>query len=295
MDNPTTVRVLNACPACDRQYDVSHLDVGRKVLCACGERFDVHRQKPHDPLVLKCGHCGGLLKEGARSCEYCSAEITLEERRMSSVCPKCFARMAVDARYCMECGVKIDPQAIYALDEGTRCSRCKGELRRRALGSTQVVECSACGGIWLSVQAFLRLCERAEATRACDESLADGKPAQAALEPEPVHYIPCPVCGCLMGRKNYGRSSGVIIDTCYAHGVWLDDRELARILAFIRAGGLDRERQREIERLHEEQRRTDAELGRLKSVWTSRLRGSPPGVGPNLVLNGILDAIDLLF
>lgn len=34
-------------------------------------------------------------------------------------------------------------------------------------------------------------------------------------------FIPCVRCGKKMNRKNFGRISGVIIDECGKHGVWL--------------------------------------------------------------------------
>jgi len=49
-----------------------------------------------------------------------------------------------------------------------------------------------------------------------------------------------------MNRKNFGRISGVLIDECNKHGVWLDAGELAKIQHFIADGGLDRARDREI-------------------------------------------------
>jgi Zn-finger nucleic acid-binding protein len=50
-------------------------------------------------------------------------------------------------------------------------------------------------------------------------------------------YRPCPSCKQLMVRRNYAHASGVIIDLCREHGVWFDADELARILAWVRAGG----------------------------------------------------------
>ena len=257
MEDPARYRLLNACDQCGRQYDVSHLDAGGRVQCECGARFPVRAQQPHQPRALKCSSCGGLLRDGARKCEYCSAEITLEEQRLSSMCPKCFARMAHDARFCMECGIAIATQAIYALAEGVRCPRCRSGLQSRSLGSTAVTECSSCAGFWLSTEAFVRLCEQAEAEHAGVAAAARGPLPPQTVENHKVLYLPCLVCEQLMTRKNYGASSGVIIDVCRTHGVWLDHRELERILAFIRAGGLQRERQREIERLKQEQRKTN--------------------------------------
>jgi hypothetical protein len=43
-----------------------------------------------------------------------------------------------------------------------------------------------------------------------------------------------------MNRRNYGGSSAVIIDLCKTDGIWFDADELARILVWIRAGGVER-------------------------------------------------------
>jgi Zn-finger nucleic acid-binding protein len=57
-----------------------------------------------------------------------------------------------------------------------------------------------------------------------------------------------------MNRVNYARRSGVVLDVCKTHGMWFDQDELRRVLAFIAAGGLDRAREREIEDLKEAKR-----------------------------------------
>jgi hypothetical protein len=41
-----------------------------------------------------------------------------------------------------------------------------------------------------------------------------------------------------MNRINYGAKSGVVLDVCQKDGAWFDADELARILAWIREGGL---------------------------------------------------------
>ena len=41
-----------------------------------------------------------------------------------------------------------------------------------------------------------------------------------------------------MNRRNFGDRSGVILDLCSPHGVWFDADELARVLDWVRAGGL---------------------------------------------------------
>jgi Zn-finger nucleic acid-binding protein len=69
-----------------------------------------------------------------------------------------------------------------------------------------------------------------------------------------VRYSPCPACAKIMNRVNFARSSGIVLDICKAHGVWLDADELRRVLEFLRAGGLQQAREREKRALDEELR-----------------------------------------
>ncbi|HMF57614.1 MAG TPA: zf-TFIIB domain-containing protein, partial [Pyrinomonadaceae bacterium] len=74
-----------------------------------------------------------------------------------------------------------------------------------------------------------------------------------------VRYVPCPECGQLMNRINFARCSGVIVDVCKGHGTWFDRDELRQIVEFIRAGGLDASRARELAKIEEERRQLQQE------------------------------------
>lgn len=251
------MRTFQACPSCGRQYDVTCCATGERLRCLCGKPFGVQHPEPRAPRALRCSNCGGALRDAARSCDYCSAEITLEERRLDALCPGCGARMASDARFCMECGIEILPQALAPLREAASCPRCCGALRVRAWTGAQAIECSACGGLWLEPGSFERLCQRAEAREQALESLgAAGAPARS-IDASVVRYLPCVRCGQPMNRRNFGQSSGILLDVCREHGLWLDHGELQRALAFAQAGGLVRARQREIERLEHERQRLE--------------------------------------
>lgn len=50
-------------------------------------------------------------------------------------------------------------------------------------------------------------------------------------------YRKCPMCAEWMGRHNFGGHSGVVIDRCGTHGVWLEGSELRRLSEWWRAGG----------------------------------------------------------
>lgn len=107
---------------------------------------------------------------------------------------------------------------------GRRCPRCKAELIRQALGPNQVERCASCHGVWIAAAEFNQLLadlDRLEAVR--KHELLHREPEQA------VSYIACPRCSEIMERLNFGRSSGIMVDTCKRHGIWLDRGELRRV------------------------------------------------------------------
>lgn len=52
-----------------------------------------------------------------------------------------------------------------------------------------------------------------------------------------VRYKKCPVCAERMVHLNFGNRSGVILDYCGNHGLWLEGGELRRLAEWWRAGG----------------------------------------------------------
>lgn len=262
------------------------MKAGERLRCTCGESFDVLARAVRSPRVFRCGQCGAALPAEGRACAYCSAEITLEERGLSGVCPGCSARLSANARFCMECGIAIRPQRLTALKEGVACPRCRGTLRVREVGGASAIECASCAGLWISAAEFASFCERAEkqdlATNLERDASGATKPASSVVSgavrgdstarvPR-EGYIPCIACGELMQRRNFGGGSGIVIDQCKDHGVWLDHRELERALEFVRRGGLLRMREKEIARLAREAERRRESSGAPASP--------PPELGP---------------
>ena len=52
-----------------------------------------------------------------------------------------------------------------------------------------------------------------------------------------IKYVKCPVCRILMNRVNFGRRSGVIIDQCKKHGIWVNNGEITHLMEWKKAGG----------------------------------------------------------
>lgn len=240
------MRLLVACPECQRQYDATRRRVGSRFRCHCGAVVEVRQPQGHDARVVRCSSCGAPRLEHSQSCPFCRSDFTLHERDLDTVCPNCLARVSDRARFCHHCGTGLVPELDAGAETSLSCPACQDGhcLTSRRLGAEQVtvLECGACGGFWLGPEAFRQLAERSRS-----QAVPAGVPVSPVREvggteapPGPRRgsfYRPCVVCGELMNRTNYGHSSGVIVDACRDHGIWFDADELARVLAWLRAGG----------------------------------------------------------
>lgn len=232
---------LVACPGCRTQYDVSGREEA-SFACPCGATVEIGPARAVDAEVRRCGSCGALLEDGATSCGYCRAKVT-RQGELSLLCPDCYARNHPTARFCTACGVPFRPHPMPDAGKPLPCVRCGTPTAPRAIGGVTVRECPDCNGIWVPGTQFDDLVTRAiEAWKGAEEGAIVPAPRRTGGNPaaERVEYRKCPECGRMMSRRNYRRTSGVIVDRCHDHGTWLDADELERIAGFILSGGLDR-------------------------------------------------------
>jgi len=107
------------------------------------------------------------------------------------------------------------------------CPRCAVSLDAKELGRL----CPDCEGCWLDFSEFNEL------LRLGDEQL-EGSELAATLTAGPRDEVPqdrylrCPLCGARMRRHIYLLDSGVVVDECREHGIWLDDGELGKIRSY---------------------------------------------------------------
>ncbi len=263
------MRLLVACPKCQRQYDATDREIGTRFRCHCGEAVTIEEPKGHDASVVRCSSCGAPRAEGSTSCKFCNADFTLHERDLHTVCPKCFARISDRAGFCSHCGIRLMADMLAGDQSALVCPACDDETRltSRSIGEVTALECGRCTGLWLGSEAFSHLTDRAadEAMNVELELKALNR-SPADLPPEGRwRYRSCPVCEKMMNRRHYGRQSGVIVDICKDHGVWFDAEELPRIIAWIRSGGLAKANQR---RAAEAARKEKAERAKPKPLST---------------------------
>ncbi len=293
LDFRTALRHLVACDYCELQYDASSRRGGDRFHCHCGRVITVPERSGHDAAVVRCSACGGVRLHEEAACRYCGAGFTLHEQDLHTLCPGCAARISDRARFCHYCATLIAPHESAGEPTQYACPAC-GQDRRlysRALGDQRVsaMECGCCGGLWLDNVVFELLEQRfrdgaASATTFADEKCR-GRGDRERDRQEPF-YRRCPVCAALMHRRNYGRRSGVLIDTCKAHGIWFDLGELDTLLRWVKAGGLDK-----AEKWAEQNREQAAKVSRLLASIDHERRASQAttrGSGMDLI-SRILD------
>jgi len=117
-----------------------------------------------------------------------------------------------------------------------QCPRCQLSLAGVTAGTIALTNCAQCGGVFVAAATFQTICVDPQAQA---DVLALNQPPTAPIDPH-VKYLKCPQCLAMMNRCNFAHRSGVIVDICKPHGIWVDHDGLRQIVAFIRAGGLER-------------------------------------------------------
>jgi Zn-finger nucleic acid-binding protein len=225
---------------------------------------------------LKCPNCGARVAPDHAHCEFCGVALATQ------TCPSCLRTVFVGFEHCPECGAEVVRPGVAAQ---ASCPSCKQVMSVLQLGDAQANQCGQCFGLWIEPAAFGRICQNTE-----DHAAVFGAPSLFPADPAhrelaAVRYLPCPACAKLMNRTNFARCSGVIIDTCKHHGIWFDRDELHAIVKFIEAGGMDKSRALEADRLAEQSR----ELASQQSLG-SDIPVNPAGLGPTYL--GPADTFD---
>jgi Zn-finger nucleic acid-binding protein len=176
-----------------------------------------------------------------KRCEYCGKDIYAHYM----TCPLCGGHLHE----------KIDPVNYV-------CPRCNVPLQAETDDGNAYDLCPKCGGMWLDRSRFHKATRESDVYR--KEDFQEGYYREPASDP--LAYIPCVRCGKMMNRKNFGRISGVIIDECGRHGVWLDRGELQKIRHFIADGGLEISQDREIEKRRAEVEALATKVGDIEFV-----------------------------
>lgn len=178
--------------------------------------------------TVKCTSCGGRLEGAMTFCPFCGVRQDVNLRQIH------FRDLGTDASLpCPECSTPLD---VIELDNDT-----EPKLR--------IERCTTCLGM------FFNPGEIEAALDAQTNPLVWLDPVQLnqiAADFGYTHeviYRKCPMCSERMSHLHFGGNSGVILDRCGTHGVWLEGSELRRLTEWWRAGGKLIYQQHEAERV----------------------------------------------
>ncbi len=198
--------------------------------------------------TLNCFSCGAPVSSDSPTCEHCGA-------RLATIsCPACFGMMFIGSKFCPHCGAAA--AQWQSTPSKMPCPSCQAPMLQGALETINLHQCGKCFGLWLEISAFQQICRNSEQQAAVLGIASPESPQNRALTP--VRYRRCPQCRQLMNRVNFAQHSGVVVDVCRQHGTWFDMNELQQIVLFIRSGGLEAARAREMDELEAERRRLAA-------------------------------------
>jgi Zn-finger nucleic acid-binding protein len=107
-----------------------------------------------------------------------------------------------------------------------------------------IEQCARCHGLFFDINELQALLDDAVAPAyEIDLQLLSTLQKESPVPRRQATYVSCPVCGEMMNRVNFGKRSGVVVDQCRKHGVWLEGGELHRLLEWKKAGGQALDRQ----------------------------------------------------
>ncbi len=174
--------------------------------------------------MARCKSCSAPLQANSNRCQYCAVrnDVDLHAKHQFSVFNK------VSERICPHCDKHMQTIQIQ-LDEALFIERCDD-----------------CFGLFFDLGEMEALLNHS-VSHVAGVNLAhiENINADRYRKKQEVKYIKCPVCRKYMHRTNYARKSGVIIDSCRLHGLWLDSGEITHLMEWKKAGG---------ELLHNQQR-----------------------------------------
>lgn len=179
--------------------------------------------------IYQCPVCGAFARDRERSCRHCSTLLATLR------CGHCFDLNFPDDLHCRGCGLEVG-LTVAAADSEQTCPDCTLPLTTFKAAAGQLQACGRCGGQMVTHGLLRALLEQREVLGNAVPSPVE-MPRSNPLK-DPVRYRPCPSCQQLMNRKNFGGTSGIIVDVCVRHGTFFDAGELPRVLEFVRRGGL---------------------------------------------------------
>jgi len=165
-----------------------------------------------------------------------------------AVCSACSAPLPANINRCLYCNVRndVDLHGKHKYSVATQqseriCPHCDTPLQTIKLkmqGDFHIERCKTCFGLFFDLGEIETLLD-SSVTNVADINLKLIKSINKDRyqKHHGVKYVKCPCCRILMNRVNFGHRSGVIVDKCSKHGIWVDSGEITHLMEWKKAGG----------------------------------------------------------
>ncbi|MFW5443902.1 MAG: zf-TFIIB domain-containing protein [Methylococcaceae bacterium] len=163
-------------------------------------------------------------------------------------CHSCSAPLPANNNRCSYCNIRNDVDllgkqqfSISSQQSDRICPHCSTALQTVKLKLDEPIyieNCKTCFGLFFDPGEINTLLEHS-VSNVFNINLEHLKNINSDRyqKNKKIKYIKCPVCQKFMRRINFGHRSGVIIDRCTSHGVWLDSGEITHLMEWKKAGG----------------------------------------------------------
>jgi len=205
-------------------------------------------------------------------------------------CKSCSAPLLANTNRCHYCGVRNDVDlhakhdfSVHKQVSDRICPHCDQALQTIQLQLDEALfieRCTDCFGLFFDLGEIEALLNHAvNEVHAINLAHLDNVNIDRYQKKQPVKYIKCPVCREFMRRTNFAQKSGVIVDSCRAHGLWLDSGEVTHLMEWKKMGG---------QLLHEREQRKKPqerplELSRENDLWQSSMPKKTIGLESDLL------------
>jgi Zn-finger nucleic acid-binding protein len=150
--------------------------------------------------------------------------------------------MVENARECPICEAGRGGKRPPDEDSGeVLCLNCELPLETQDWEGVTVHMCTSCQATLFPPRALESVLDKLrDATEQLDfeevvKELRDPRAGRKLAKS--VRYRTCPQCRGPMSRRNYGETSGIILEVCNAHGSWVEQQSFAELSDWISRGG----------------------------------------------------------
>ncbi len=207
-------------------------------------------------------------------------------------CSSCSAPLKPNTTTCAYCQVRNDIDWItrhkFTLNDthsNRSCPHCQINLQTIKLNLTKpllIERCHQCYGLFFDPGEVESLLDQScNETTQVKQKLLNQINRDRYRTVKKIKYIKCPVCKVLMNRVNFGLYSGVVVDRCSRHGIWLDSGKIRHLIEWKTVGGA-----------HLQSKKPPAKKNRTPAFKTDYLRSNSSDAS---LTQGIIETLFSLF